>query len=207
VGPFQSGKTTLLEAILARMGAVQRQGVVSAGTTVGDASAEARAHAMSVEANIASVDFMGDTYTFIDCPGSVEFLPEMRGVLPAIDAAVVVCEADEKKVRPCSWSCASWRSARSRASCSSTRSTTAIRACATRCPCCSRPLACRCCCRQIPIWKDGIAVGYIDLALERAFIYQEHAASRVVEIPPDERDTRRKRASPCWSGCPTMTTG
>src|SRR3954470_20764808 len=77
VGPFQSGKTTLLEAILARMGALQRQGVVSAGTTVGDASAEARAHGMSIEANIASVDFMGDTYTFIDCPGSVEFLPEM----------------------------------------------------------------------------------------------------------------------------------
>ena len=31
VGPFQSGKTTLLEAILARTGAVQRQGTVDAG--------------------------------------------------------------------------------------------------------------------------------------------------------------------------------
>ena len=30
VGPFQSGKTTLLEAILARTGAVQRQGTVEA---------------------------------------------------------------------------------------------------------------------------------------------------------------------------------
>ena len=38
VGPFQSGKTTLLEAILARTGAVQRQGTVDAGTTVGDFS-------------------------------------------------------------------------------------------------------------------------------------------------------------------------
>ena len=38
VGPFQSGKTTLLEAILARTGAIQRQGTVEAGTTVGDAS-------------------------------------------------------------------------------------------------------------------------------------------------------------------------
>ena len=38
VGPFQSGKTTLLEAILARTGAVPRQGTVEAGTTVGDAS-------------------------------------------------------------------------------------------------------------------------------------------------------------------------
>src|ERR1700704_5236640 len=98
VGPFQSGKTTLLEAILARTGAVQRQGTVDAGTTVGDASKEARDHKMSVELTVASTTFMGDSYTFIDCPGSVEFVHDMRAVLPAIDAAVVVCEADDRKV-------------------------------------------------------------------------------------------------------------
>ena len=42
VGPFQSGKTTLLEAILARTGAIPRAGSVDAGTSVGDASPEAR---------------------------------------------------------------------------------------------------------------------------------------------------------------------
>ena len=41
---------------------------------------------------------MGDSYTFIDCPGSIEFIHDMRAVLPAVDAAVVVCEADEKKI-------------------------------------------------------------------------------------------------------------
>src|SRR5208282_4393238 len=69
-----------------------------AGTTVGDASKEARDHKMSVELTVASTTFMGDSYTFIDCPGSVEFIHDMRSVLPAIDAAIVVCEADEKKV-------------------------------------------------------------------------------------------------------------
>ena len=98
VGPFQSGKTTLLEAILARTGAIQRQGTVEAGTTVGDASKEARHHKMSVEVSVATTNFMGDNYTFLDCPGSVEFIHDMRAVLPAIDAAIVVCEADEKKV-------------------------------------------------------------------------------------------------------------
>src|ERR1700691_6101691 len=98
VGPFQSGKTTLLEAILARTGAVQRQGTVEAGTTVGDASKEARHHKMSVEVTVATTSFMDDSYTFIDCPGSVEFVHDMRAVLPAVDAAVVVCEADERKV-------------------------------------------------------------------------------------------------------------
>src|SRR6201992_4549736 len=98
VGPFQSGKTTLLEAILARTGAIQRQGTVDAGTTVGDASKEARHHKMSVELSVATTSFMGDSYTFIDCPGSVEFVHDMRAALPAVDAAVVVCEADEKKL-------------------------------------------------------------------------------------------------------------
>ena len=98
VGPFQSSKTTLLEAILARTGAVQRQGTVDAGTTVGDASPEARDHKMSVDAAFATTTFMGDSYTFVDCPGSIEFIHDMRSVLPAVDAAVVVCEADEKKV-------------------------------------------------------------------------------------------------------------
>jgi elongation factor G len=61
VGPFQSGKTTLLEAILARTGAVPRQGSVDGGTSVGDASKEARAHKMSVEATFASTNFMGES--------------------------------------------------------------------------------------------------------------------------------------------------
>ena len=53
---------------------------------------------MSVGLTAATTNFMGDSYTFIDCPGSVEFAHDMRAALPAVDAAVVVCEADEKKL-------------------------------------------------------------------------------------------------------------
>ncbi|MEA2830426.1 MAG: elongation factor, partial [Bradyrhizobium sp.] len=97
VGPFQSGKTTLLEAILARTGAISRAGSVDAGTSIGDAAAEARRHKMGVGLTAATTSFMGESYTFIDCPGSVEFAHDMRTAIPAVDAAVVVCEADEKK--------------------------------------------------------------------------------------------------------------
>ena len=98
VGPFQSGKTTLLEAILERTGALARAGRVSEGSSLGDGSAEARAHAHGVEPNIASATFIDERFTFIDCPGSVEFSCESRAVLPACDAAVVVCETDERKL-------------------------------------------------------------------------------------------------------------
>src|SRR6202044_2873886 len=84
--------------VLARTGAIPRQGSIEAGNTVGDASKEARHHKMSVELSVATTDFMGDAYTFLDCPGSVEFAHDMRAVLPVIDVAIVVCEMDEKKI-------------------------------------------------------------------------------------------------------------
>ena len=73
VGPYLSGKTTLLESILFRTGAIPRQGKTSEKSTVGDAAPEARAHGMSVELNVAHTNFLGDEFTFIDCPGSIEF--------------------------------------------------------------------------------------------------------------------------------------
>jgi elongation factor G len=39
--------------------------------------------------------------------------------------------------------------------------------------------------RQIPIWQDGAVAGFVDLALERAFVYRTHAPSEVVDIPAD----------------------
>src|SRR5690606_20138698 len=35
--------------------------------------------------------------------------------------------------------------------------------------------------------KDGVVIGSIDLALERAYIYREYAESEVAEIPGDEK--------------------
>ena len=98
VGPYLSGKTTLLESILARTGAVTRQGKVADKNTVGDATPEARDHGMSVELNVADVSFLGDNFTFIDCPGSIEFQHEGALALTGCDAAVVVCEPDPKRV-------------------------------------------------------------------------------------------------------------
>src|SRR5512134_1229943 len=98
VGPYLSGKTTLLESILARTGAIQRAGSVSDKSSVGDASPEARDHGMSVSLNVADATFLDDNFTFIDCPGSIEFQYEGALALTACDAAVVVCEADVRRV-------------------------------------------------------------------------------------------------------------
>lgn len=184
VGPFQSGKTALFEAMLHRAGASDRKGV-------GDQSPEAKGHGLSVEANVATCEFLGETYTFVDCPGSVEFGHAGRVALPVCDAAVVVCEADEKKIPalelilreiedlsvPHLLFLNKIDAAAGGAVEALGRLQKASRA----------PLMLR----QLPMIKDGQAVGFIDLALERAFVYRDGRESEVVELPKGEFDREK----------------
>jgi elongation factor G len=188
VGPYLSGKTTLLEAILARSGGVTRQGAVGDKNTVGDATPEARDHGMSVELNIADATFLGDTFTFIDCPGSIEFQHEGALALTACDAAIVVCEPDPKRVAALQLILKQLEDrgiprflflnkidsfdARVRDILPMLQ------------PASTRPLVLR----QIPIWENGAASGFVDLALERAFVYRKQANAEVVEMPAEVKD-------------------
>jgi elongation factor G len=191
VGPFQSGKTTLLEAILARTGAIQRQGTIEAGNTVGDASKQARDHRMSVEISVATAEFKGDTYTFVDCPGSVEFVHDMRLALPAVDAAVVVCELDEKKVPQLQLILRELEDQKiprflflnkiDRAD-ATIHEVLRILQPASR----SKLVL-----RQIPTFSGDIISGFVDLALERAFVYKEHSPSEVVPLEGDALDREK----------------
>ncbi len=192
VGPFQSGKTTLLEAILARTGAIQRQGTVEAGTTVGDSGKEARHHKMSVEVSVATTSFMGDSYTFIDCPGSIEFIHDMRAVLPAIDAAIVVCEADEKKVPQLQLILRELEDLNiprflflNKIDKADKRLTEAL---SMLQPASRVPLVLR----QIPIWNGDLISGFVDLALERAYVYKEAAPSEIIELQGDDLGRKKE---------------
>jgi elongation factor G len=98
VGPYLSGKTTLLESLLSVTGAISRKGSIKDGNTVGDSSAEARERKMSVEVSTASTEYGDIRFTFVDCPGSVEFAQETYSALVGVDAAVIVCEPDSARV-------------------------------------------------------------------------------------------------------------
>ena len=192
VGPFQSGKTTLLEAILARTGAIPRAGTVDNGTSVGDSSSEARHHKMSVALTAATTTFMGDSYTFIDCPGSVEFANDMRAALPAVDAAIVVCEADEKKLPQLQIilrELEELKIPRFLFLNKIDRANKRIReTLATLQPASRVPLVLR----QIPIWNGELIEGFVDLALERAFVYREHKASEVIDLEGGNLDREKE---------------
>ncbi|WP_157020144.1 elongation factor G [Mesorhizobium xinjiangense] len=187
IGPFASGKTTLLESILARTGAIPRQNSVSSGSTVGDFTPEARTHQMSVEACFATTEFMGESITFVDLPGSVEFSYEAEPVLAACDLAIVVTEADEKKIPALQLIMRTLDDYgvprmlflnKMDKSAAGVRDTLKLLQ-----PVSAAPLMLR----QIPLRKNGIVIGSIDLALERAYVYREHAESEVAAIPDDEK--------------------
>ena len=97
VGPYLSGKTSLLESLLFAAGATTRKGSVRDGNTVGDSCPEAKARQMSVEVNVASFEYLGERWSILDCPGSVELVCETQNALMAADLAVIVAEAAPEK--------------------------------------------------------------------------------------------------------------
>jgi elongation factor G len=184
IGPHSSGKTTLFEAILARTGATGLEGA-GIRKTVGDTSPEAQDHGMGVELNVASIDFLGDKFTLLDCPGSVEFQYDGVGAIAACDAAVVVCEAEEKKLHALQIVLKSLETSGVPHLLFINKIDKVgrgIRELLTTMQPASRiPLVLR----QIPIWENSAVSGFVDLALERAFVYREHAPSEVIDIPSD----------------------
>ncbi|MBI3446389.1 MAG: elongation factor G [Magnetospirillum sp.] len=183
VGPFASGKTSLLEAMLFACGAIGRQGRIKDGSTIGDSSPEARARLMSVEPNIASAEYLGETWTFVDCPGSVEFQQDSYNALMAVDAAVVVCEPDPARavmVAPVLKFLDQHKIPHilfvNKIDTAGTRLKETLEALQAVS---DRPLIMR----EIPIREGDAVTGYIDLVSERAYKYRPGQTSSMIKIP------------------------
>ncbi|HZT89629.1 MAG TPA: elongation factor G [Stellaceae bacterium] len=184
VGPYLSGKTTLLEALLHASGSTARRGSVRDGNAVGDHAAEARARQMSTEINVASCKFLDDPWTILDCPGSVELLYEAQSAMLAADVAVVVCEPEVERAITVS---ALLRfldrhdiphmifinkldaaNARVRDVLAALQSVS------------ERPLVLR----QVPLrGSEAEITGYVDLVSERAYRYRPGQASDLIPLP------------------------
>jgi elongation factor G len=182
IGPHASGKTTLFEALLARTGATGHEGA-DIRKTISDHSPEAQAHGMSVEMNAASIGFLGDNFTLLDCPGSVEFQFDGMGALAACDAAVVVCEADEKKLHALQMVLKSLEAGGIPHLLFINKIDKASRGMAEVLKLMQSASRIPLVLRQVPIWEEGAVSGFVDLALERAYVYREHSPSEVIAIP------------------------
>lgn len=184
IGSYLSGKTTLLEALLHASGSTTRHGSVRDGNSVGDHSPEARARQMSTELNVAHAAFLGDPWTILDCPGSVEMLYEAEGAVLASDVAVVVCEPEIERALTISpllrfldrhdiphmifINKLDTSAVRVRELLAALQSVS------------TRPLVLR----QVPLrGTEGEITGYVDLVSERAYRYHPGQASDQIQPP------------------------
>jgi len=163
---------------------------VTQKNSVGDASPEARARQMSVEVNCATTRYMDQNFTFLDCPGSIEFLQDTLNVLPGVDAAIVVCEPEPAKLQmlqPYLKRLSDLRIPHFLFVNKIDKASGSLRALLTMLQDASgTPLLLR----QIPIWENNVVTGYVDLALERAYIYRPHNASEMIDI--QDKDTEKQ---------------
>lgn len=191
VGPYSSGKTTLLESLLHVTEVTTRKGSIKEGNTVGDASAEARERQMSTEVTAASFEHGGLSFTFLDCPGSVELLQETLNCLVGVDAAVVVCEPEPEKVltlAPLFQTLDEWEiphlvfiNKMDRANAPFSEVLDALKQVS------SRPLVLH----QYPIGQNEDLQGFIDLVSEQAFHYHPDSPADPIPLPAELADQEK----------------
>ena len=194
IGPYQSGKTSLLESILSTTGKTKRP--PDAGRRFfGDTSAEAKEQEMGIDLNVATVEFMGERFFFLDCPGSLEFFQETINVLPGVDAAIVVVEPDPEKVK----SLAPMLKLLDQQNLPHMifinkidKAVGSVRELAVALNEVSgHPVVLR----HLPIREGEAVTGYIDLAQERAYVYEKNKPSKVVDMPGDDPRVETARFS------------
>ena len=191
VGPAGAGKTSVAEALLHAAGAIPRLGSVDAGTTQGDASQEARSRGGSTELNLTRFNYAGDDYVLLDCPGSIGFSADGDCALDVADLALVVITPEAERA---------------------TLAEPVLRQLEERGvphivfinkidkarggidellealhPLSVAPVVDR----QIPISEGEEAIGFVDLALDRAFKFRDGQASEQVPIPEDLRESEK----------------
>jgi elongation factor G len=171
VGPYSSGKSTLFEALME-----------AAGTPV-KRPADPRNRPATTEVRLGHCSYLGDAWTVLDCPGSVEFSYETSCALAMVDLAVVVCEpapARALTVAPLLKQLADDGVPHMllinqidtlEGSVSDTLA--ALQGFA------GSPLVLR----QVPIMDGETVSGYVDVVSERAYRYRKGQPSELIQIP------------------------
>ena len=93
VGHAGAGKTTLVEALLTAAGVLKEAGSVAKGTTICDYEALEKELQHSLDIGITSLETQGSHVNLIDTPGYPDFFGRAISVLPAVETAALVINA------------------------------------------------------------------------------------------------------------------
>lgn len=93
LGNAGSGKTTLAEAMLFECGLIKRRGTVDGKNTVSDYFPVEKEYGYSVFPTVFSYEWKDKFMTFIDCPGSDDFVGGVVTALNVTDMALMLIDA------------------------------------------------------------------------------------------------------------------
>ena len=95
IGHSGAGKTTLVEALLATTGTIQRPGRVEEGTTVSDFDEIEVRQQRSVNLTLSPITHAGIKINLLDTPGYADFTGDLRAGLRAADSALFAVPATD----------------------------------------------------------------------------------------------------------------
>jgi elongation factor G len=93
VGHGASGKTTLVESLLAKAGAIATAGSIERGTTVCDFDAIEKSHKHSIQSSVVHFESAGRRIHMLDTPGTPDLIGGAIGALAAVETAGIVINA------------------------------------------------------------------------------------------------------------------
>jgi elongation factor G len=180
VGPYSSGKSTLFEALLEAAGAPVKR------------PADPRNRPMTTEPRLGHCSYLGDHWSILDCPGSIEFAHETAAALAVVDLAVVVCEPAPTRaltVAPLLKTLADqgvphivFVNKIDTLEGSVRDTLAALQAFA------KSPLALR----QVPIHEGESITGYVDVVSERAYRYRKGQPSELIKLPSEMTEAEQE---------------
>ncbi len=92
-GHGSSGKTTLVDRLLVKTGAVNANPSVDDGTSICDLDPEEKHHKYTIETTLVHLDYNGKYIQALDTPGYPDFIGQTVGALHGVDLAAIVINA------------------------------------------------------------------------------------------------------------------
>ncbi len=183
VGPYGSGKSTLFDALMDAAGSPVKR------------PADPRNRPSTTELRLGHCTYLGDRWSVLDCPGSVEFAFETDAALTIADIAVLVCDPQPARAMAAGPLLKRLGEQGVPHIVFINRIDTLEGSLADTLAALQAYAACPLVLRQVPITEADKVAGYVDVVSNRAYRYRKGQASELIQIPSDLRDAEAEARS------------